>query len=128
MLKFFRREGHEKEKTDQAVKRSRQTWFGRVSGLFQPGSLDDEIWDELEEILISADVGVATSAKLLDVLRQRIRDEHISEPQVALQLLKDEMVSLVSVEDAENALAVDEPPLVVLVVGVNGVGKTNMRK
>ncbi|MCH8060892.1 MAG: signal recognition particle-docking protein FtsY [Chloroflexi bacterium] len=124
MLRFFRREGHEKEKTEQAVKRSRQTWFGRVSGLFQRGSLDDEIWDELEEILISADVGVATSAKLLDALRQRIRDERISDPQEALRLLKDEMVSLVSVEDAENALAVDEPPLVILVVGVNGVGKT----
>ncbi|MCH7653394.1 MAG: signal recognition particle-docking protein FtsY [Chloroflexi bacterium] len=124
MLKFFRREGHEKEKTEQAVKRSRQSWFGRVSGLFQRGSLDDEVWDELEEILISADVGVATSAKLLDVLRQRIRDEGISDPQEALQLLKDEMISLVTVEDAENALAVDEPPLVILVVGVNGVGKT----
>ena len=65
MLRFFRREEHEKEKTEQAVKRSRQTWFGRVSGLFQRSSLDDEIWDELEEILISADVGVATSTKLL---------------------------------------------------------------
>ena len=124
MLKFFRREGHEKEKTEQAVKRSRQSWFGRVSGLFQRGSLDDEVWDELEEILISADVGVATSAKLLDVLRRRIRDEGISDPQEALQLLKDEMINLVTVENAENALAVDEPPLVVLVVGVNGVGKT----
>ncbi len=124
MLRFFRREEHEKEKTEQAVKRSRQTWFGRVSGLFQRGSLDDEIWDELEEILISADVGVATSDKLLEALRQRIRDERISDPQEALQILKDEMVSLVSVEDSESVLAVDEPPLVILVVGVNGAGKT----
>ena len=124
MLRFFRREEHAKEKTEQAVKRTRQTWFGRVSGLFQRGSLDDDVWDELEEILISADVGVATSGKLLDTLRQRIRDERISDPQEALQLLKDEMVSLVSMEDAESVLTVDEPPLVILVVGVNGVGKT----
>ena len=114
MLRFFRREEHEKEKTAQAVKRSRQSWFGRVSGLFQRGSLDDEIWDELEEILISSDVGVATSTKLLDTLRQRIRDEHISDPQEALQLLKDEMVSLVRVEGAESVLAVDAPPLAIL--------------
>ena len=124
MLRFFRREEHAKEKTEQAVKRTRQTWFGRVSGLFQRGSLDDNVWDELEEILISADVGVATSGKLLDTLRQRIRDERISDPQEALQVLKDEMVSLVSMEDAESVLTVDEPPLVILVVGVNGVGKT----
>ena len=124
MLRFFRREEHAKEKTEQAVKRTRQTWFGRVSGLFQRGSLDDDVWDELEEILISADVGVATSGKLLDTLRQRIRDERITDPQDALQLLKDEMVRLVSMEDAESVLAVDEPPLVILVVGVNGVGKT----
>ena len=124
MLRFFRRKEHEQEKTEQAVKRSRQTWFGRVSGLFQRDSLDDEIWDELEELQISADVGVATSAKLLDALRQRIREERISDPQDALQLLKDEMVALVTVEGAESVLAVDEPPLIVLVVGVNGAGKT----
>ena len=124
MLRFFRREEHEKEKTEQAVKRSRQTWFGRVSGLFQRGSLDDEIWDELEEILISADVGVATSNKLLETLRQRIRDEGISDPQEALRILKNEMVGLVTVEGAESVLAVDGPPLVILVVGVNGAGKT----
>lgn len=123
---FLRRRDKEKEKakTEQAVKKTRQTWFGRVTTLFHRARLDEELWDELEELLISADVGVATTAKLLQRLRERIREEHVTSPEDALTLLKEEMVSILSVDGAAEKLDAREPPLVLLMVGVNGVGKT----
>ena len=80
MLRFFKRGEKEKEKTEQAVKKTRQTWFRRVGTIFQRSNIDDELWDELEEILISSDVGVGTTMKLLDRVRERIRDEGVREP------------------------------------------------
>lgn len=124
MLRFFKRGEKEKEKTEQAVKKTRQAWFRRVGTIFQRSNIDDELWDELEEILISSDVGVGTTMKLLDRVRERIRDEGVREPADALELLKDEMVNILDVDDAPARLDVDEPPIVLLVIGVNGAGKT----
>ena len=125
MLKFFRRSTTEnKAKTEQAVRRSRQTFFGQMTGLFRRQNIDDALWDELEELLISADVGVATTFKLIERLRDQIRDRRVSDPQDALALLKEEMLYLVDFKDTNQALEVDEKPLVILMVGINGVGKT----
>ena len=125
LRRFLRRDKEkEKEKTEQAVKKTRQTWFGRMTTLFQRSNIDDELWEELEELLISADVGVATTQKILDHLRERIREEHITQPNDALEALKREMVSLLEVDKADDLLDVEELPLILLVVGVNGVGKT----
>ncbi len=127
MLKFFRRgekQQENREKTEQAVSKTRRAWFRRMTHVFQRSHIDDDMWDELEEILISADVGVHTTQKLLERLRERIREEMVAEPDDAFALLKEEMVRILAVEDAEGALEVEESPLVLLVVGVNGVGKT----
>ena len=127
MLKFFRRSTQEdKAKTEQAVSRSRRTFFGQMTGLFRRQQIDDSLWDELEELLISADVGVATTFKLMDRLRDQVRDRHISDPQDALAILRGEMLYLVDFDDVNRALEVDEKPLVILMVGVNGVGKTKI--
>ena len=125
MLKFFRRSTQEdKAKTEQAVKRSRQTFFGQMTGLFRRQQIDDSLWDELEELLITADVGVETTFKLIERLRDQVRDRRISDPQDALALLREEMLYLVDFDDVDRALEVNEKPLVILMVGVNGVGKT----
>ena len=126
MLSRFLRRGdsQDREKTRGAVRRTGQRWFRRVTGVFQRDRIDDDMWDELEEILISADVGVSTAMKLLDDLRDAIRDEGISNPEDALDALKRLMVETLDVEGADAAMDVDEPPLVILMVGVNGVGKT----
>ncbi|CAI8007788.1 Signal recognition particle receptor FtsY [Geodia barretti] len=126
MLKFFLRRSttENKAKTEQAVRRSRQTFFGQMTGLFRRQNIDDALWDELEELLISADVGVATTFKLIERLRDQIRDRRVSDPQDALALLKEEMLYLVDFKDTNQALEVDEKPLVILMVGINGVGKT----
>ena len=95
-----------------------------MTTLFQRSHIDNELWDELEELLISADVGVVTTHKILDRLRERIREEHITQPGDALEALKHEMVSILEVDKADDLLDVEEPPLILLMVGVNGVGKT----
>ena len=125
LRRFLRRDKEkEKEKTEQAVRKTRQTWFGRMTTLFQRSHIDDELWDELEELLISADVGVVTTHKILYRLRERIREEHITQPGDALEVLKREMVSILEVDKADDLLDVEEPPLIILMVGVNGAGKT----
>jgi fused signal recognition particle receptor len=124
LLRFRR-----KKQTEAAVSKSRRTWFGKVATLFQRSRLDDDLWDELEELLISADVGVGTTQTLLQRLKERVREDRVTEPQEALRLLKEEMVAILeargNANEATSALdATDEIPLVLLVVGVNGVGKT----
>ena len=125
MLRFFGRgEREDKAKTRSAVRKTGRRWFRRVAAVFQRGEIDDDMWDELEELLISADVGVSTSMKLLDALRDRVAADAITDPREAMDALKDEMERALSVDGAARALDVDEPPLVILMVGVNGVGKT----
>ncbi len=90
--------------------------------LFDRVTIDDEVWDELEELLISADVGVNTTGKLIEKVRQRMVDEKLDGSQVSAAL-KAEMVNILRVaprEEVGNAA----PPRVILVVGVNGSGKT----
>ena len=121
MLRFLRRQ--DKHRTDQAVTKTRQTWFGRVAAAFQRSQLEQELWDELEELLVSADVGFTTAERLILRLRERVQRENVREPRDALELLKREMVDALTLEDDAGRQG-EEPPLVVLVVGVNGVGKT----
>ena len=124
MLRFFGRGDREdRERTQAAVGRTRGQWFRQVTGLFQRSQIDDGLWDELEELLISADVGVSTTMKLLDGMRERIRRSGITHPDEALEALKEEMIGMLTVEGSERAMDVEEPPLVILMVGVNGVGR-----
>lgn len=125
MLRLFRRSNPQDEaKTAQAAAKSRQTFFGRMSGLFRRARIDDALWDELEELLISADVGVETTFKLMDTLREGVRQQRISDPQQALELLKEEMTNLIDFDAVDDALKVPQKPLIILMVGVNGAGKT----
>ena len=125
MLRLFRRSNPQDEaKTAQAAAKSRQTFFGRMSGIFRRARIDDALWDELEELLISADVGVETTFKLMDTLREGVRQQRISDPQQALEMLKDEMTNLIDFDAVEDALSVPQKPLIILMVGVNGAGKT----
>ena len=124
MFRFLRRQDQDKEKTEKAVEKTRQTWFRQVARVFHRSSLDDDLWDELEELLISADIGVGTTQHLLHQLRDDVRSERVSRPEEALELLKREMVNILSFEDSGGRLEVEERPLVLLVAGVNGAGKT----
>ena len=114
------------KKTELGVKRSKETWFGKIVNVFNRGSFGDELWGELEELLISADVGVETTSKLLSKVKQRVKTDRLTDVSRAKDALKDEMVNLLTVRQRANSSARQNPecPLVVLVVGVNGSGKT----
>jgi fused signal recognition particle receptor len=111
-------------KIELGARKSRQTWFGRIASIFSRRSFGDEVWEELEELLVSADVGVETTSKLLSKVRQRVKTDRLSEPAQIREALKDEMISLLSVRSSRPLAALDQSPRIILVVGVNGSGKT----
>jgi fused signal recognition particle receptor len=121
------------KKTEPGVKRSKETWFGKIANIFKRGSFGDEVWEELEELLVSADVGVETTSKLLSKVKQRVKTDRLSEVSQIQEALKQEMISLLSVSssrplasghsDPERSEG-EESPQIILVVGVNGSGKT----
>ena len=84
--------------------------------------IDDDFYDELEESLILADLGVETSVKATERLRKTIREQHLKTPEEAKEALKEILVEMLSVGD--TALNLSTNPSVILVIGVNGVGKT----
>ena len=111
------------KKTEKGVKRTREAWWGKVVHLFNRPTFGDELWDELEELLISADVGVSTTSKLVERLKQRVSKENIKEADRAMDALKAEIASMLKVPAAPLSTT-DGKLSVILVVGVNGVGKT----
>jgi len=128
MFSIFKRNREENKKhTEEGVKRSRERWFGRVLGLLHASRLDDSVWEELEEILISADVGVETSLRIIEDLKTQVKEERIQDPEQAFERLKQTLArGLDSNGSADVWLDTDDEarPFVILMVGVNGVGKT----
>ncbi len=122
MIRFLRRS--DRDKTARAVEKTRSAWLSRVTSIFSRPRLSDDLWDDLEEALISADVGVPTTQKLLDGLRGQVRERRLDDPAQALDLLREQMLRILDVDGASDRLLVREPPLVLLMVGVNGAGKT----
>ncbi len=112
------------QKTDYAVKRSRENWFGKITGLFNRPKIDDGVWLEVEELLIGADVGVTTADRLIQRVKRRVGDEKLSESAQVWSALKDEMVSMLSFGEKTVSISRDQPVQLILVVGVNGSGKT----
>ncbi len=112
------------------TRRTRGGVLGRLSGVLRRGGAGEEFWEELEEILIGADVGVRTATSLIERVRRRARDERAREPDALRALLRDEMVTLLQAPRERGRLwspaEDEEPPAphVILVVGVNGAGKT----
>jgi len=110
-------------KTEKALKRTRDTWFKRLTYLFDRTVIDETVWDELEELLISADVGVATTEKLIGQVRKRIAEERIDQGSMVRSILKSEMINILKIPVQEKPYSATLPK-VTLVVGVNGGGKT----
>jgi fused signal recognition particle receptor len=111
-------------KTERGVKRSRESWFGKMARLFDRTSVGDEVWDELEELLIAADVGLTTTQKLLGKVKQRVKAEKLNDGIQIRAALKEEMVNLLKVDAGANSIPKSAGTQIILVVGVNGSGKT----
>ena len=110
--------------TERGVKRSRETWFGKIAHLFDRTTINEETWDELEELLIAADVGVATTQKLIERVKKRAKEERLNEGSQVRTALKREMVNLLNVDVGVGNVSDLASPRLILVVGVNGSGKT----
>jgi fused signal recognition particle receptor len=130
-LPLFRRAApRAEEKTEQALTRTRRTWFGRIAGILDRGSIDEELWLELEEVLLGADVGVRTTEKVLGRVRERVEKERVRDPHEVRGILKEELMSILTSVPFRGALWGEDGakpvprPGVILVVGVNGTGKT----
>lgn len=126
---FRRLFGKQEEKTqdeiklEQSLQKTRSGIFGRIGTLFQENEITEALWEELEETLIVGDVGITATAELVEKTRQRVEQEYIKATRDAYLILKEEMVKLLG---SDEPLHIDEPRIltVVLVVGVNGSGKT----
>ncbi|MBN1690367.1 MAG: signal recognition particle-docking protein FtsY [Dehalococcoidia bacterium] len=110
------------KRTERGVKRSREGFFSKISGLFNRSKVEDSLWDELEELLISADVGIDTTEKLLVRVKKRVKDLKIDNGEGIRSALKDEMARMLDV--SAKTTGSDGSIKVVLLVGVNGTGKT----
>jgi fused signal recognition particle receptor len=103
--------------------KARSQFAGYVGAVLSRSSIDDDTWDDLEEALIRADVGVATTTAMLDDLRSRVKSDGIKTPEELVAALKGDMVDALG--DADRSLHLEaEATNVWLFVGVNGVGKT----
>ena len=124
-MPFFRLRRREK-KTEESLKRTKQGFFRRIVGVFNTPKIDEEFWETLEEVLISADVGVKTSTRISETLRERVKSERLGNPEDIRAALREEMAAILSkaAGDREFLSSVNGGPGVVLVVGVNGGGKT----
>src|SRR5512136_1406684 len=109
-----------KKKTEQALKRTKETWFGKITGLFDRQTIDKGLWDELEELLIAADTGVDTTEKLIGRVKERVNKQKISDAHQVRAVLMDEMTLMLQVNGNKPVAA--SSPRVILVVGVNGSG------
>ncbi len=112
-----------------SLTRSREAVFGGVSNLFNRATIDDSLWEELEELLVLGDVGIDTTEKLVGTVRSRVQSESITDPARAREILQLEMIRLLrrneTVGRVHGGLKILPGYLsVILVVGVNGAGKT----
>lgn len=110
------------DKLKAGLAKTKNALFGRLDQLFHGFSkVDEDMLEELEEVLITADVGVGPTEKIIDGLRGKIRAEKITEPEKVKTALEEILVSMIG---EGEPLVLDTKPSVILVIGVNGVGKT----
>ena len=124
---FFSKD--KKEKLDKGLEKSKESIFSKISkAVVGKSKVDDEVLDDLEEILITSDVGVDTTVKIIERIEKRVaRDKYTSVSELDV-ILREEIAELLSENNTEDLQDFDLPaghrPHVILVVGVNGVGKT----
>lgn len=121
MRNLFARQ--DKKQIDEGVRRTREGAFSRISTLFRQPVITEETWDELEELLIQADVGPATAERLVQGARSRVEREELKTPVEAETAVRQQMVEVLG-RDEQAPLETMPKGTIVLIVGVNGSGKT----
>lgn len=124
---FFSKE--KKETLDKGLSKTKKSFFGKIARVIAGKTkVDDEVLDNLEEILITSDVGVETTLKIIERIEKRAASEKYMNTQELNHILRDEISMLLTENNTDDANDFDAPiakkPYVIMVVGVNGVGKT----
>ena len=130
-MSFFKKifSSEKKETLDKGLEKSKSSFFGKLSkAVAGKSKVDDEVLDNLEEVLVSSDVGVNTTLKIIERIESRVsKDKYLGTDELNI-ILREEIASLLSEtnsgEDVEFMVPQDKKPYVIMVVGVNGVGKT----
>lgn len=118
-----------KETLDKGLEKTKESVFGKLArAVAGKSTVDDDVLDDLEEVLITSDVGVETTVKIIHRIEERVaRDKYVSTSELN-QILRDEIAKLLAENHSDDNddwdLPSDHKPYVILVVGVNGVGKT----
>ena len=118
-----------KETLDQGLEKTKQSVFSKITrAIAGKSKVDSDVLDNLEEVLITSDVGVDTTVKIINRIEERVaRDKYVSTSELN-KILKEEIASLLTEDNSDDNtdwdLPADHKPYVILVVGVNGVGKT----
>ena len=118
-----------KETLDKGLEKTKESVFGKLArAVAGKSTVDDDVLDDLEEVLITSDVGVETTVKIIRRIEERVaRDKYVSTSELN-QILRDEIANLLSENHSDDNddwdFPSDHKPYVILVVGVNGVGKT----
>ena len=127
MFGLFTKE--KKESLDKGLEKTKDSFFSKLGkAIVGKSTVDDEVLDNLEEILVTSDVGVETTLKIIDRIQQRVaRDKYMNTAELN-RILKEEVVALLSPHNpsgvGEFETPADKKPYIIMVVGVNGVGKT----
>jgi len=118
-----------KETLDKGLEKSKESFFGKLSkAVVGKSKVDDDVLDNLEEVLVASDVGVATTLKVIDRIEERVaRDKYLGTEELNV-ILREEIAGLLSEtnvgNDTDFSIPENKKPYVLMVVGVNGVGKT----
>jgi fused signal recognition particle receptor len=113
------------DRLKEGLEKTRKGITGKIDQvLVSFGKIDDDLFEELEEILITSDVGIDTSIRIIGELKRKIRERKITDPSAVRNLLKEELLEIMKDENSGQDLIVGDSPSVITVVGVNGVGKT----
>ena len=128
IFSFFSKE--KKEVLDQGLSKTKESVFGKIArAIAGKSEIDDEVLDNLEEVLVTSDVGVETTLKIIDRVQKRAARDKFMNTAELNKLLKDEIAQLLMENNTADGDSFDIPanagkPYVIMVVGVNGVGKT----
>jgi len=120
----------QQETLDQGLQKTREGFFGKIAkAITGKSTVDEEVLDEIEQALVGADVGIATTIKIIERIEKRVsKDKYVNAKELN-QMIKEEVQDMLKVNQTENnfigfELPKDKKPFVMLIVGVNGVGKT----
>lgn len=123
---FFSR--GKKEDLDRGLEKTKQSFFSKITrAILGKSKVDDEVLDNLEEVLISSDVGVATTLKIIERIQKRVDRDKVLNTEELNTVLKEEITGLLvdsNISLEQNKELIPNEPYVIMVVGVNGVGKT----